>query len=100
MSAHEPEAVGFGGRLLRTVAGILAAGALALALVVGAFDLLSDVFAIHGPGTDFTIGHGVGAVVAVVAAVVADRTRGSVGAAAAAATIVVVGALVWFYWLA
>lgn len=100
MSPREDDAVGFSGRLVRTVAGTLAAGIVALALVVVAFDLLSDVFAIHGPGTSFTIGHVVGAVVAVVLAVVADRTRGIAGTAAAMATIVVAGVVVWIYWLA
>lgn len=100
MSPREADAVGFWPRLVRTVAGTLAAGIVALALVVGAFDVLSDVFAIHGPGTGFTIGHVVGAAVAVVLAVVADRTRGVAGTAAALATIVVAGGVVWVYWLA
>ncbi len=87
-----------GGRVLRGLAGVLAGGLAALALVLLAGTALARVELAPGPGPGMLVGHGVAAATAVVLAVVADRRPDSRGTVAAAAVIVLAVAVLWLYW--
>lgn len=94
-----PDRPGPGGRFARGLAGSLAAGLVVLALVLGVGELLASANAVQGPGTGVLIGHAVAALLAVGAAVVADRTRGAVAAAAVATVLVTTAVVLWVFWL-
>lgn len=93
----EPPEPHSGGGVARGLAGSLAAGLLLLTLGLLAAELLTPS---SGPGVAVLVGHAVAAVLAIVAAVVADRTRGFATAAAVTAVLLVVAATLWVYWLA
>lgn len=92
-----PEPDSGGGGMARGLAGSLAAGLVLLTLGLLAAELLTPS---SGPGVAVLIGHAVAAVLAIVAAVVADRTRGFATAAAVTAVLLVVAATLWVFWLA
>lgn len=93
----EPPEPHSGGGVARGLAGSLAAGLVLLTLGLLAAELLTPS---SGPGVAVLVGHAVAAVLAIVAAVVADRSRGFVTAAAVTAVLLVVAATLWVYWLA
>ncbi|WP_278315344.1 hypothetical protein [Lolliginicoccus levis] len=67
-------------RLLRWASGLVAGGLVALALVVGLVAVLADDWSIAGPGAASVSWHVIGALIAIVAQVAADRARGLVAA--------------------
>jgi hypothetical protein len=86
--------------LLRGLSGVLVGGLVALALVLLAGWFYADRTGLPGPGLAVLVGHGVAAVVAVVAQVWVDHRRDRTGtlAAAALAALVVGGlTLVWLF---
>jgi hypothetical protein len=87
------------GRLLRGVSGVLAAGLVGVTVILLAGWATTTRTGTAGPGTGMLLGHGAAAVVAVVAQVVADRRRDRAGVLAAWAAIVLVSAVVAWYWL-
>ncbi|MEK6438110.1 hypothetical protein [Pseudonocardia sp. T1-2H] len=87
------------GRLLRGVSGVLAAGLVGVAVILLAGWAVTTRTGTAGPGTGMLLGHGAAAVVAVVAQAVADRRRDRTGVLAAWAAIVLVAAVVAWYWL-
>lgn len=89
-----------GGGFARGLAGSLAAGLVVLTLVLGVGQVLASANAVQGPGSPTLIGHAVAAVLAVGAAVVADRTRGLATTAAVTAVLAITAAVLWIYWLA
>ncbi|NMH93607.1 hypothetical protein HF519_18905 [Pseudonocardia bannensis] len=92
-SRHRPP------RALRGVSGVLAGGLVALALVLLAGWLVTTRTGSPGPGTGILIGHGLAAVVAVAAQLVADRRSGRPGALAALAVVSISAAVLAVYWL-
>ncbi|MBK1788937.1 hypothetical protein [Prauserella cavernicola] len=88
------------GRWWRGLTGSLAAGLLVLALFVLGVYIASAMGESEGPGIASVIGHLVGAVVAVIAQVVVDRSRGRVAGVAALCVFAAAGAVLWFYWWA
>lgn len=89
-----------GGGFARALAGSLAAGLVLLALVLLVAELLTASSGVGGPGTGTLVGHAVAAVVAVAAAVYADRSRGPAAWLAVGGVVAVTVVVLWVYWLA
>ena len=86
--------------LLRTLSGLLVGGLVALALVLLAGWWYAGRAGLPGPGHGMLVGHGAGAVAAVVAQVWVDRRTDRVGTLAAGLlALAVVGGLtaVWLF---
>ena len=86
------------GRMLRGLSGALAVGLVALTLVLAVAQWLSGPVTVSGPGTGQLVGHGAGALIALLLQRAADRSRGRRAVAAALAVLSVVGAVLWFWW--
>ena len=87
-------------RLWRGVSGALAVGLVLLALgLIGVQDY-AGARDLPGPGLDVVAGHGVAAVAAVVAQVVADRGRGWVVALCGLLVVLLAASTLWFFWWA
>lgn len=84
-------------RLLRGLSGALAAGLVVLTLVLAVAQWLSPSATV-GPGAATIVGHGVGAVVALLAQAVADRSRGGRAVAASVVVLAVVVMVLWLGW--
>ena len=87
-------------RLVRGLSGVLVGGLVALALVLLGGWFYADRAGLPGPGLGMIVGHGLAAVVAVVAQVRVDRRTdraGTVTAAGLAGLIIGGLALVWLY---
>ncbi len=95
---HRKPPAGPGVQLVRGLSGALAAGLVALTLVLAVGQWLSDTATVPGPGADTIAGHGIGAVVAMLAQAVADRSRGGRAVAASAVVLAVVSAVLWVWW--
>ncbi|MDQ3154463.1 MAG: hypothetical protein M3R63_22995 [Actinomycetota bacterium] len=85
-------------RLLRGLSGALAAGLVVLTLVLAVAQWLSPSATVPGPGAATIVGHGVGAVVALLAQAVADRSRGGRAVAASVVVLAVVVMVLWLGW--
>ena len=86
--------------LARGLSGVLVGGLVALALVLLAGWFYADRTDLPGPGLAVLVGHGVAAVLAVIAQVWVDRRRDRTGtlAAVALAALIVGGlTLIWLY---
>lgn len=90
-----PDRPGYLGRCARGFTGALTAGLvlLALGIVVAQF-LINE----PGPGTPVVILHLVGAGVAVILQVLADRTRGGLGVLCMFGVLCVASGVLWFGW--
>jgi hypothetical protein len=87
-------------RLLRGLSGLLAGGLVALVLaLVGAW-FLAEQLGVPGPAGGTIAGHGVAAVVAVLAQHQADRRRHGAAVVAALAVVVVSAVVLGAQWLA
>jgi hypothetical protein len=87
-------------RLLRALSGAVAAGLVILAVVTAVAAWIPDRDGAPGPGTDIVLGHAVIALLAVVAQVIADRSRAR-PVRALLAVLAVVGlatATLWVWW--
>jgi len=89
----------FPGRLLRGCSGVLAAGLVGLFVVLVAGWLFTTRTGSPGPGTGMLVGHGLAALAAVVAQVVADRRAGRPGAVAAWLVVGLAALILGGYWL-
>ena len=89
---------GTAGRMLRGLSGALAVGLVVLTLVLAVALWLSGPVMVSGPGTGPLVGHGAGALIALLLQRAADRSRGGRAAAASLAVLSVVGAVLWFWW--
>lgn len=89
---------GPGVRLLRGLSGALAAGLVVLTLMLAVGQWLGGSATVPGPGVGTIVGHGLGAVVAVFAQAVADRSRGGRAVAASVVALAVVLAVLWIWW--
>ncbi|KOX29459.1 hypothetical protein ADK67_10670 [Saccharothrix sp. NRRL B-16348] len=87
-------------RLWRGVSGALAVGLALLALAMIGVQVYAGARDLPGPGLDVVAGHGVAAVAAVVAQVVADRRRGWVVALCGLLVVLLATATLWFFWWA
>lgn len=85
-------------RILRGLAGVLAGGMVVLALGILVVWVGADRYGLPGPGADVVIGHGVGAVLAVVGQRVADRRPDRTGTIAAALVVGLVAFVLGFAW--
>ena len=95
-------------RVLREVSGALAVGLVVLTLVLAAAQWLSGQWlsgqwlggpaTVSGPGTGALIGHGAGALLALLLQRAADRSRGGRAVAASLAVLSVVAAVLWIWW--
>jgi len=86
--------------LARGLSGVFVGGLVALALVLLAGWFYADRTGLPGPGLAVLVGHGVAAVLAVIAQVWVDRRRDRTGTLAAALlAVLVVGGLtlVWLF---
>ncbi len=90
---------GRAGRLLRGLSGVLAGGLVGLALVLLAGWLLTTRAGSTGPSTGMLVGHGLAAVLAVAAQLVADRRADRIGILAAFGVLVVSVVVLVVYWL-
>jgi ABC-type Fe3+-siderophore transport system permease subunit len=84
----------------RTLTGLLAGGLVALALALLVAWFVAARIGSAGPGPDMLVGHGVAAVLAVVAQVQADRRTGPPAALAMAAVVAITVAVLAVQWLA
>lgn len=89
-----------GGRLVRGLAGALAAGLAALAVVLLGAEVLASNIGVRGPGGLVLVGHLLAAVLAVGAAVIADRVRGALAVIAFVGVLVIAASTLWAFWLA
>lgn len=89
---------GPGVRLLRGLSGALAAGLVVLTVVLAVGQWLGGSATVPGPGVGTVVGHCLGAVVAVLAQAVADRSRGEWAVAASVVVLAVVMAVLWLWW--
>ncbi|MEV8439822.1 hypothetical protein AB0425_20810 [Actinosynnema sp. NPDC051121] len=87
-------------RLWRGVSGALAVGLVLLALAMIGVQFYAGARDLPGPGPAVVAGHGVAAVIAVVAQVVADRRRGWAVALCGLVVVLLVVATLWFFWWA
>ncbi|GJF03648.1 hypothetical protein [Pseudonocardia sp. D17] len=87
------------GRRLRGLSGILAGGLVALFVVLLVGWAVTTRTGSPGPGTGMLVGHGVAAVVGVVAQVTADRRRDRIGLLASLLVLAVAVAVLCGYWL-
>ncbi|EHR49264.1 hypothetical protein SacmaDRAFT_0971 [Saccharomonospora marina XMU15] len=87
-------------RWWRALTGSLAAGLALLALAVLAAEVFGWASGGKGPGAPAVAGHAVGAVLALVAQAVADRSRGRTAALAGLAVVALVAAVLWLFWWA
>jgi hypothetical protein len=90
-------------RVLREVSGALAVGLVVLTLVLAAAQWLSGQWlsgpaTVSGPGTGALIGHGAGALLALLLQRAADRSRGGRAVVASLAVLSVVAAVLWIWW--
>ncbi len=85
-------------RVLRGLSGALAVGLVVLTLVLAVAQWLSGPVTVSGPGTGQLVGHGAGALIALLLQRAADRSRGGRAVAASLAVLSVVGAVLWFWW--
>ncbi|WP_328387887.1 hypothetical protein [Nocardia sp. NBC_00416] len=85
-------------RLIRGISGIVAAGLVLLAVVVVGAALIGDRRGFPGPGAESVVAHIAVAVIAVVAQVYSDRTRGAMSLGAAAVPPVAGAILLWTQW--
>jgi hypothetical protein len=86
-------------RVLRGFSGVLAAGLVGLFVVLVAGWVFTTRTGSPGPGTAMLVGHGLAALAAVVAQVVADRRAGRTGAVAAWLVIALAVLVLGGYWL-
>ncbi|MGH3974412.1 MAG: hypothetical protein ACRDS9_13950 [Pseudonocardiaceae bacterium] len=89
-----------GVRIVRELSGTLAAGLVALAIVVCVAQWLAGTSGSPGPGMTAVTGHGAAALAAVVLQLSADRLRGRLAMLACGAVLVIVAAVLWFGWYA
>ncbi|GAA4559817.1 hypothetical protein [Pseudonocardia xishanensis] len=87
------------GRLLRGFSGVLAAGLVGLFVVLLAGWVFTTRTGSPGPGAGMLVGHGLAALAAVAAQVVADRRAGRRGALAAWVVIALAILVLGGYWL-
>jgi hypothetical protein len=87
-------------RLWRGVGGALAVGLVLLTLALIGVQVYAGTRDLPGPGLDVVAGHGVAALAAVVAQVVADRRRGWVVALCGLLVVLLAAATLWFFWWA
>ena len=90
-------------RALRGFSGALAAGLVALTLVLAVAQWLSDQWfsgpaTVPRPGAGTLIGHGAGTLIALLLQWAADRSSGGRAVATSLAVLSVVAALLWFWW--
>ncbi len=85
-------------RALRGLSGALAVGLVVLTMVLVFAQWLSDPATVSGLGTGMLVGHGAGAVIALLLQRVADRSHGGRMVAASLAVLSVVVAVLWFGW--
>ncbi|MDQ3989485.1 MAG: hypothetical protein M3291_09885 [Actinomycetota bacterium] len=106
------------GSVLRGFSGALAAGLVVLTLVLAVAQWLSTQWlstqwlstqwlstqwlsgpaTVPGPGVGTLVGHGVGALIALLLQWVADRSSGGRAVTASLAVLSVVAAVLWFWW--
>nr|WP_167108760.1 hypothetical protein [Amycolatopsis granulosa] len=87
-------------RWWRGFTGSLAAGLVALAVVVLGAGLLCTFLDVPGPGAVPMIAHPVAAVLALLAQRAADRRDGPVAGVAGVAVVVIVAVALWTFWWA
>ncbi|MEU4765430.1 hypothetical protein AB0H12_19440 [Actinosynnema sp. NPDC023794] len=87
-------------RLWRGVSGALAVGLVLLTLGLIGVQVYAGSRDLPGPGLDVVAGHGVAAVAAVVAQVVADRRRGWAVAWCGLLVVLLAASTLWFFWWA
>ncbi len=84
----------------RGLSGVLAAGLIALAVVVCLAQWLAVTSGRPGPGPAAVLGHVVAALAAVGLHVAAERVRGRFGVLASWSVVVLAAAVLWFGWWA
>lgn len=89
-----------GGGFWRGLAGALAMGLLLLALVLAGAEAVAADLGVEGPGLGAVAGHAGAALLAFVAAQIADRSVRMVTALAVAAAVVITAGVLWVFWLA
>jgi len=90
-------------RVLRGFSGALAVGLVVLTLALAgtqwlSVQWLSGSATVPGPGTGTLIGHGAGALIALLLQGAADQSRGGRAVTASLAVLSVVAAVLWFWW--
>lgn len=96
---EQPHRGGCVSRMGRGIAGAAAAGLALLALVLFGVTAFAPELGVRGPGSVVVAGHGVGALFAVAAATVADRTRGLLGFLGGVSAIAIAAITLWWFWL-
>ncbi|MQA61069.1 MAG: hypothetical protein GEU86_06160 [Actinophytocola sp.] len=97
---NRPRRLGAGARLLRGVAGTLAAGLVLLAVVLLGVEMFGSDLGVRGPGTMMVLAHVLAAALALGAVIVADRVRGLLAAVTLLGALAVAGFTLWAFWLA
>jgi hypothetical protein len=87
-----------GGRALRELSSVLAAGLVALAIAVCAAQWLASQSGRPGPGMAAVVGHMVAAVSAVVLQLAAQRSLGRSAALAWWSVLLLTAGVLWFGW--
>ncbi|MFC9434147.1 hypothetical protein [Nocardia sp. NPDC057030] len=85
-------------KLLRGFSGVVAAGTLALALVVIGTAVVAARREFPGPGAESVAWHVVAAVIAVGAQVYSDKRRGLAAFSGSAVVFIAAGLLLWTQW--
>jgi hypothetical protein len=88
------------GRAARGLSGVLAAGLVALAIVMCLAQWLAGNSGSPGPGTAAVVGHLVAALAAVVLQLAAERSRGRTAVLASWSVLVLAAAVLWLGWWA
>ena len=87
------------GRFMRGLSGVAAGGLVALFVVLLVGWTLTTRTGSAGPGTGMLVGHGLAAVAAVVAQVVADRRRDAIATLCSLGVLVLAIVVLCGYWL-
>ncbi|MFI9401112.1 hypothetical protein [Nocardia sp. NPDC052316] len=85
-------------RLLRGLSGIVAAGTVALMLVIVGTAVMAGRRDFPGPGVESVAWHVVVAVIAVAAQIYSDKRRGLAAFSGSAVVFIVAGLLLWTQW--
>ncbi|MFB8282581.1 hypothetical protein [Nocardia colli] len=85
-------------KLLRGFSGVVAAGTVALALVVIGTAVVAARREFPGPGTESVAWHVVSAVIAVAAQIYSDKRRGFAAFSGSAVVFIAAGLLLWTQW--
>ncbi|MFE9578252.1 hypothetical protein ACFYO1_17825 [Nocardia sp. NPDC006044] len=85
-------------KLLRGFSGIVAAGTVALALVVIGTAVIAARREFPGPGAESVAWHVLSAVIAVAAQIYSDKRRGFAAFSGSAVVFIAAGLLLWTQW--